>query len=271
MSVSIKHLFLLLLIFLFSFSSYAQVSLTNFGAKFEYDLKLSVDANKRAAYLKRNNEQPSAYEKVFTVLTGTVQVATVVDDVKFTQNSYQITSIGNLIAGLSTALGGQRLVRESIGTIIPSGLLSSVYQEKRGNTDLLISRYEPPKKSITFFKASFRNPISSTTLDGQLIDLVNVGYQFIGRPLPTKPITYQVSDARSVKRYTLIPAEVWEFPIDGKKIKATRFYKTTSKDDTNTFEIWFSEGRNFPIRSVIGLSDQYGATIQIDLKKLPNL
>ncbi len=135
MSVSIKHLSLLLLIFLFSFSSYAQVSLTNFGAKFEYDLKLNVDANKRAAYLKRNNEQPSAYEKVFTVLTGTVQVATVVDDVKFTQNSYQITSIGNLIAGLSTALGGQRLVRESIGTIIPSGLLSSVYQEKRGNTD----------------------------------------------------------------------------------------------------------------------------------------
>ena len=271
MPVSMKRFSLLSLTFLFSLPSYAQVSLSNFGAKFEYDLKLSVDANKRAAYLKRNNEQPSAYEKVFTVLTGTVQVANVIDDVKFTQNSYQITSIGNLIAGLSTALGGQRLVRESIGSINASGLLSSVYQEKRGNTDLLISRYEPPKKSITFFKASFRNPISSTTLDGQLIDLVNVGYQFIGRPLPTKPITYQVSDARSVKRYTLIPAEVWEFPIDGKKVKATRFYKTTSKDDTNTFEIWFSEGRNFPIRSVIGLSDQYGATIQIDLKKLPNL
>jgi hypothetical protein len=271
MSVSMKQLSLLLLIFLFSFASYAQVLPTNFGVKFEYDLKLSVDANKRAAYLKKNNEQPSAYEKVFTVLTGTVQVANVVDDVKFTQNSYQITSIGNLIAGLSTALGGQRLVRESIGAINASGLLSSVYQEKRGNTDLLISRFEPPKKSITFFKASFRNPISSIPFDGQLIDLVNVGYQFIGRPLPTKPITYQVSDARSVKRYTLIPAEVWEFPIDGKKIKAKRFYKTTSKDDTNTFEIWFSEGRNFPIRSVIGLSDQYGATIQIDLKKLPNL
>ncbi len=61
------------------------------------------------------------------------------------------------------------------------------------------------------------------------------------------------------------------FPIDGKKIKAARFYKTTSKDDTNTFEIWFSEGKNFPIRSVIGLSEQYGATIQVDLKKLPNL
>ena len=98
-----------------------------------------------------------------------------------------------------------------------------------------------------------------------------MGYQFIDRPLPTKPVTYQVSDARSVKHHTLVPVEVWEFPIDGKKMKAQRFYKTTSKDDTATFEIWFSQGRNLPIRSVIGLSDQYGATIQVDLKKMPAL
>jgi hypothetical protein len=26
-----------------------------------------------------------------------------------------------------------------------------------------------------------------------------------------------------------------------------------------------------PLRSVIGLSDQYGATIQVDLKKIPKL
>ena len=243
----------------------------DFSTNFEYDLKLSVDATKRAAYLKKMNEQPSPYEKVFTVLTGSVQVANIVDQVKFTGATYQITSVGNLIAGMSTALGGQRLVRESQGTLSPTGMASLVYQEKRGNKDLLISRYEPPKKSITFFKTSFRNSAGSAPLEGQLLDLVNVGYQFIDRPLPTKPVTYQVSDARSVKRYTLIPAEVWEFPIDGKKIKAQRFYKTTSKDDTATFEIWFSQGRNLPLRSVISLSEQYGATIQVDLKKMPAL
>jgi hypothetical protein len=240
-----------------------------FNTNFEYELKLSVDANKRSAYLKKMNEQPSPYEKVFTVLSGSVQVANVVDQVKITGSTYQITSVGNLIAGMSTALGGQRLVRESIGTLGPSGMVSNVYQEKRGNTDLLISRYEPPKKTITFFKGSFRSPSGNAPLDGSLIDLVSVGYQFIDRPLPTKPVTYQVSDARSVKRYTLVPAEIWEFPIDGKKIKAQRFYKTTSKDDTATFEIWFSQGRNLPIRSLIGLSEQYGATIQVDLKKIP--
>jgi hypothetical protein len=108
-------------------------------------LKLSVDASKRAAYLKKMNEQPSPYEKIFTVLSGTMQVANVVDQVKFTGGTYQITSVGNLIAGMSTALGGQRLGRESQGSLSSAGMVSSVYQEKRGNTDLLISRYEPPK------------------------------------------------------------------------------------------------------------------------------
>jgi hypothetical protein len=238
-------------------------------ANFEYELRLSVDAAKRTAYLKKHNEEPSPYEKVFTVLSGSVQVANVIDQVKFSGSTYQITSVGNLIAGMSTALGGQRLVRESQGTIGPTGMVSGVYQEKRGNTDLLISRYEPLKKIITFYKSSFRSPTGSTPLEGGLLDLVNVGYQFIDRPLPTKPVTYQVSDSRSVKRYTLVPAEVWEFPIDGKKVRAQRFYKTTSKDDAATFEIWFSEGRNLPLRSVIGLSEQYGATIRVDLKKIP--
>jgi hypothetical protein len=175
-----------------------------------------------------------------------------------------------LIAGISTALGGQRLVRESQGTIGPAGMMSLVYQEKRGNTDLLISRYEPPKKTMTFFKGSFRNSTGNVPLEGGLLDLVNVGYQFIDRPLPTKPVTYQVSDTRSVERYTLVPAEVWEFPIDGKKIKAQRFYKTMSKDDTATFEIWIYEGRNLPFLSVIELSEQYSDTIQVDLKKFPH-
>ena len=125
--------------------SFAQAP-KDFSANFEYELKLSVDANKRAAYLQKTNEQPSPYEKVFTVLTGSVQVANIIDQVKFTGATYQITSVGNLIAGMSTALGGQRLVRESQGTLSPIGMASLVYQEKRGNTDLLISRYEPPKK-----------------------------------------------------------------------------------------------------------------------------
>ena len=61
------------------------------------------------------------------------------------------------------------------------------------------------------------------------------------------------------------------FAIDGQKVKAVRFFKSTLKDDSSTFEIWYSEKDRLPLRSIIGLSDQYGATIQVYLKKMPKL
>jgi hypothetical protein len=101
--------------------------------------------------------------------------------------------------------------------------------------------------------------------------MLTVGYQFIGRDLPAKSVVLPVTDGRSLKNYTLVRGEAWEFPFDGAKVKAVRYYKTTSKDDSATFEVWFSEKEHVPLRSVIGLSDQYGATIQVDLKQIPKL
>ena len=119
---------------------------------------------------------------------------------------------------------------------------------------------------------SSRNPpVGSALFNGRLLDMVSVGYQFIGRDLPAKSIVLPVTDARSLRTYTLVRDEPWDFPFGGGTVRAIRYYKTTSKDDTATFEIWFSEKEHVPLRSVIGLSAQYGATIQVDLKKIPKL
>jgi hypothetical protein len=99
--------------------------------------------------------------------------------------------------------------------------------------------------------------------------MLTVGYQFIGRDLPTR-LLFASNRGRSLKNYTLVRGEAWEFHLMVLS-KAIRYYKTTSKDDSATFEVWFSERDHVPLRSVIGLSDQYGATIQVDLKKLPKL
>jgi hypothetical protein len=101
--------------------------------------------------------------------------------------------------------------------------------------------------------------------------MLTVGYQFIGRPLPSKPLVLPVTDGRMLKRYTLNRGETVDFTIDGQKLKAVRFFKSTSKDDSATFEIWYSEKDHLPLRSIIGLSDRYGAIIQVDLKKIPKL
>jgi hypothetical protein len=237
-------------------------------AQFEYDLKISADPAKRAAYLKQSGEAPSPYEQAYNLIKGSVSVATVVDKVDIRKDSYQINSTGSLGTVLSTLLADQKLLRNSVGSIGKDGMLTNTYQEKRGNTELLIAKVE--KSVINFYKVSSRTPpVGSAPYTGRLLDMVTVGYQFIGRDLPAKSVALPVTDGRSLKTYTLVRGEPWDFPFDGGTVRAIRFFKTTSKDDTATFEIWFSEKEHVPLRSVIGLNAQYGATIQVDLKKIP--
>ena len=239
-------------------------------AQFEYDLKITADPAKRAAYLKESGEAPSPYEQVFSLVKGSMQVATLVDKVDIRKDQYHINSTGSLGAVLSTALSDQKLIRDSVGTVGKDGMLTNTYQEKRGNTDLLIAKVE--KSLLNFYKVSSRTPpVGSAPYNGRLLDLLTVGYQYIGRDLPAKSVVLPVTDGRSLKTYTLLRGEAWDFPFDGGKVKAIRYYKTTSKDDTATFEVWFSEKEHVPLRSVIGLNAQYGATIQADLKQIPKL
>ena len=238
--------------------------------QFEYDLKITADPAKRAAYLKQSGEAPSPYEQVFNLVKGSMSVATIVDKVDIRKDQYHINSTGTLAAVLSTVLADQKLIRDSVGTVGKEGFVSNTYQEKRGNTELLIARVE--KNLLNFYKVSSRTPpVGSAPFTGRLFDMLTVGYQFMGRDLPAKSVVLPVTDGKSLKIYTLVRGEPWDFPFDGGKVRAVRYYKTTSKDDTATFEVWFSEKEHMPLRSVIGLNAQYGATIQVDLKQIPKL
>lgn len=59
--------------------------------QFEYDLKITADPAKRAAYLKQSGEAPSSYEQVFNLVKGSMQVATVVDKVDIKKDRYHIS------------------------------------------------------------------------------------------------------------------------------------------------------------------------------------
>lgn len=267
----LKYFLIFPLLASFSLVAHAQqASISPINAQFEYDLKITADPTKRAAYLKQSGETPGPYEQAYSLIKGSVSVATIVDKVDIGKDKYRISSTGTLGTVLSTVLQDQKLIRDSVGTVGANGMLTNTYQEKRGNTDLLIAKVE--KNVLNFYKVSSRTPpVGSAPYTGRLLDMLSVGYQFMGRDLPAKSIVLPVTDGRSLKNYTLVRGEAWEFPFDGTKVKAIRYYKTTSKDDSATFEVWFSEKDHVPLRSVIGLSDQYGATIQVDLKKIPKL
>jgi hypothetical protein len=121
------------------------------AVQFEYDLRITADPGKRAAYLKQSGEGPSVYDPVLNLIKGSMQVATVVDLVDIKKDRYHITSKGTLGSVLSTVLNNQTLIRDSIGTVTSNGLLTNTYQEKRGNTDLLLAKVDVPKSLIQFF------------------------------------------------------------------------------------------------------------------------
>ena len=240
---------------------------TDLSTKFEYTLRVSVDYAKRESYLKRSGDQPSPYEKLLKSVNGSVELADIVDTVNFSKNQYSIRSIGTLKGAIGLALSSQSLLRDSIGKRTPTGFFSINYQEKRGSTEPFASKFDVNKKQLNFSVNTVQ--VGSASVQGSLLDPIVIPYLFIGKSFPGKSTVVQLTDGRSIKRYSLIRAESIDFPFNGSKVRAIRFYKTTSKEDPTSLQVWFSEKEHAPLRYIIGLKDQYGVTLQVDLKKMP--
>lgn len=237
--------------------------------QFDYELRLKVDFKQREAFLKKNGEEPASYEKALSVISGSVHAANISDVLEISSTKYQINSVGTLTSVLNLALNNQKLYRHSDGDITKDGLATLNYIEKRGNTERLQAKLDAKAGKVIFLKE--QTTIDSAPISGNLMDLLSVMYNFVGRKLPPAQSTYNVTDSKSLKKYTLNKGEAWDFPFNGTTVKAFRYYKSTTKDDSTTLEIWLSEKDGIPLRTVVGLGERYGATIQADLKTIPNL
>lgn len=237
--------------------------------QFDYELRLKVDFKQREAFLKRSGEEPAIYEKALSVISGSVHAADIVDIVEMSGSKYQINSTGTLTSVLSFALQNQKLLRQSYGDVTKDGLSTLSYIEKRGNTERLQAKLDGKANKVVFIKD--KTETGSALIVGNLLDLLNVMYTFVGRKPPAAKAIYNVTDSKSLKQYTLNKGELWDFPFNGVKVKAYRYFKSATKDDSSTLEIWLTEKENIPLRMVVGLGERYGATIQADLKSIPSI
>lgn len=262
----IKH-YLISVILLIASNSIAQTALPP-KIQFDYELRLKVDFKQREAFLKKNGEEPASYEKALKFISGSIHAANVKDVMTYKGDKYQINSTGTLTSALSVALQDQKLLRLSYGNVSKDGLTTLNYVEKRGDTERLEAKLDPKANKVFFYKD--KAIVETVPFTGDLQDMLNVMYAFVGRKGMPAQLNYSVTDSRSIKQYRLNKGEVWDFPFNGTKVKAFRYFKTVTKDDSTTLEIWFSEKDNIPLRMVVGLGERYGATIQADLKAIPN-
>lgn len=237
--------------------------------QFDYELRLKVDFKQREAFLKKSGEEPAVYEKALSFVSGSLHAADISDIVEISATKYQINSVGTLTSVLNLALSNQKLHRQSYGDVAKDALSTVSYIEKRGNTERLQAKLDSKAGKVIFIKD--KTETGAAAINGNLLDLLNVMYTFVGRKPPPVRATYNVTDSKSLKQYTLNKGELWDFPFNGIKVKAFRYFKSTTKDDSSTLEIWLTEKDNIPLRMVVGLGERYGATIQADLKSIPTL
>lgn len=231
--------------------------------EFNYEMNLQVDFKKREAYLQRIGKKAEVYEKAISFIKGSVHAANVTDKLTLTDKTYEITSVANLTTALNVALSGQQLKRTSVGKNSKNTLITDFYSERRGKSPSITASFNLKNNKVEFFKAK---KIVADSPYVNSLDVLNLAYAYVGKKLPEKNFNFFITDGKSIKKFTMNRAEIWDFPYNGSTIKAVRYVKTISNLDPVTLEIWYSLDAQIPMRYVIGLSEKYGATIQADLK-----
>jgi hypothetical protein len=230
-------------------------------SEFKYKLILKVDLKKREKILKENGETPTIYDKALSLINGDIYAADVVDFVENSSTTLKISSVMTPTTVLSYALGDKTFRRDSLSTQTKSGFISTSYAEKRGDSPRTTARVDYKSSKVSFYEGAKLGKSESIKTDS--FDMLSIIYQGVG--LSAKGKTYLVNNSKSIKPMSFEVGELWDISINGKKYKAKRYYKKTTKTDSATFEIWIDEETKIPLRYQIGLSDSYGVTMLFEL------
>ena len=235
-----------------------QPSLTQFN----YKLTLIVDFKKREKILKANGEEPTVLDKAISKLSSEFQAGEVVDIVEKKQNQLKITSTMSPTSTVSLFIGDKKFRRESLSVLDKAGYKTYSYYEQRGDSPRSTSLVDYKKMSTSFYVG---NKIDrSEKISSDVSDMLTVLYEGI-RP-DKKNLEFNFSSSKSLKKLQFSPAEMWDFTVAGVKYKARRYVKRIDKADPASFEIWIEETKKIPLRYQIGLNENYGVTMLMELE-----
>ncbi|HWX02847.1 hypothetical protein [Collimonas sp.] len=225
-----------------------------------YDAQLTVDS-KRAS---NTGMSQSAISALTGFMGGNVSVADVKDTVSFSQDSYQIQSVGTLGHVLGMFMSGS-LQRTSVGKISGGTLNTLRYVDIRGSKAPLTTLVDEKSKTAFFYDG--KNMTSRATFQSKPQDVLSLSYAFVGN-VPSHPVSVTLSDGKSIKQATFdvhseslsLPSGQWQ------AVKLTR--RIASADDASV-ECWLRASDGVPLRVRIGMSQRYGAILDLKSTKVP--
>jgi len=230
--------------------------------QYTYKLSLLIDFKKREKILKASGEAPSAFDTALSKFSSAIHAADVVDTVERKANQLKITSVTSPVGVLSVLVADKKYKRQSISTPENSVYRTTFYYEERGDGPRTTSVLDYKKLNAIFYTGSKVD--STEKLSGDTQDMLNVLYEGVGRKKAVAD--FWINSSRGLQKMQFTPAEIWDIPVGDKKLKARRYAKRVDKNDTATFEIWIDEASKMPVRYQIGLADNYGTTILVELQ-----
>jgi hypothetical protein len=230
--------------------------------QYSYKLSLLIDFKKREKILKANGEEPSAFDTALSKFSSAIHAADVVDTVERKANQLKITSVTSPVGVLSVLVADKKYKRQSISTLENGAYRTTFYYEERGDGPRTTSVLDYKKQSAVFYTGSKVD--STEKLSGDTQDMLNVLYEGVGRKKAVAD--FSINSSKGLQKMQFTPAEIWDIPVGDKKLKARRYAKRVDKNDTATFEIWIDEASKMPVRYQIGLAENYGATILVELQ-----
>lgn len=258
---------LLLVIALNSFAKDEQKQIASSSYQFNYKMILKVDMKKREKILKANNEEPTIFDKALTYLNGDINAATVVDTVERKWGNLKITSVMSPTTVLSYAIGDKTYKRESLSELDKNGYRTYSYFEKRGEATRTTALVDYKKMNVDFFVG--KKIERTEKINGDVADMLSVVYEALASNKKNKPI--QINNSKSNKPIFFDEAEIWDITVSGKKYRAKRYTKRINKVDGATFDIWLDEETKIPLRYLIGLNENYGATMVFELESFKKI
>lgn len=239
---------------------------------------LSFEGELRTPYVVNVTVDPKAaslpevkpYLEKATKLVGTnFQVAEFEELLSIKKDgSYSVKSIIPMGSVVSTVTPLDKVVRLGDGKVVSGRPVAAKVSEQRGSSEPPLMALVNDKLKKIFYYRGKENVRTEELPAGGFVDIVMLGYLYLGQQVPMKNVTLSATDARRPFVNQTLKATETPITFAGETFPGVKFTRVLSPGEDATLEFWVRKADGLPVRTLIGLSGKYGVTIDIYPRKL---
>ena len=226
-----------------------------------YDAKLTVDPRRAS----NTGLSQGMINTLTSVVGNSVSIGDVNDTVSFSKDTYHIHSVGTLSSMVAVFMTKGTFIRTSEGQIFGNKLNTLRYVDIRDNNPPLTTLVDQKNKRVVFYNGN--TTVSSISSQNKIQDVLSVGYSFIGH-LPDQTVSVSMSDGKSIKE-AVFDLRKEMLQLSTGQLETIKLTRRLATRDEASVEYWLRPSDGLPLRVRIGMSQRYGAVLDLMTKKIP--